>query len=82
MLKIGGDSLCKPLELIFNCCLANGTFPSDWNKGNIVPAHNKNDKQLLNNYRPISLLPICSKIFGRLIFNKMFRFFFENDLIS
>ena len=33
-------------------------------------------------YRPISLLPICSKIFERLIFNEMFGFFIENDLIS
>ena len=82
MLKICGDSLCRPLELIFNDCLANGIFPSDWKKGNIVPVHKKNDKQHINNYRPISLLPLCSKIFERLIFNKMFGFFIENDLIS
>ena len=29
MLKKCGDSLCRPLELIFNGCLANGIFPSD-----------------------------------------------------
>ena len=82
MLNIYGDSLCRPLELIFNVCLTNGIFPSDWKKGNIVAVHKKNDKQRLNNYRPISLLPICSKTFERLIFNKMFGFFIENDLIS
>ena len=82
MLKICGNSLFRPLELIFNDCLANGIFPSDWKKGNIVPVHKKNDKQRLNNYRPISLLPICSKIFERLIFNEMFGFFIENDLMS
>ena len=79
--KICGDSLCRPLELIFNDCLANEIFPFDWKKGNIVPVHKKNDKQRLNNYRPLSLLPICSKILERLIFNKMFVFFIENDLI-
>ena len=82
MLKICGDSLCRPLELIFNHCLANGMYPSDWKKGNIVPVYKKNDKQRLKNYRPISLLPICSKIFERIIFNEMFGFFIENDLIS
>ena len=82
MLKIFGDSLCRPSELIFNDCLANGIFLSDWKKGNMVSVSKKNDKQRLNNYRPISLLPICSKIFERLIFNEMFRFFIENDLIS
>ena len=82
MLKICGDSLRRPLELIFNDFLANGVFPSDWKQGNIVPVHKKNDKQHINIYRSISLLPLCSKIFGRLIFNEMFRFFIENDLIS
>ena len=82
MLNLCGDSLRRPLELIFKDCLANGIFPSDWKKGNIVPVHKKNDKQCLNNYRPISLLLICSKIFERLIFNKMLGFFIENDLIS
>ena len=82
MLKLSDDSLCRPLELIFKDCLTNGIFPSDWKKGNIVPVHKKNDKQRLNNYRPISLLPICSKIFERIIFNEIFRFFIKNDLIS
>ena len=82
MLKICGDSLCRPLELIFNDCLAIGIFPSDRKKSNIVPVHKKNDKQRLNNYRPISLLPICSKILEQLIFNEMLGFFTENDLIS
>ena len=62
--------------------MANGIFTSVWKKGNIVPVHKKNDKQRLNNYRPISLLPICSKIFERIIFNEIFRFFIKNDLIS
>ena len=48
----------------------------------MVPAHKKNDKQRLNNYRPISSLPIRRKIFEQLIFNKMFGFFIENDPIS
>ena len=82
MLKLCGDSLCRPLELIFKDCLTNGIFPSDWKKGNIVSVHKKNNKQCLNNCRPISLLPICSKIFERLIIKKMFGFFIENDLIS
>ena len=82
MLRLCDDSLCRPLELIFKDCLTNGIFPSDWKKGSIVPVHKKNDKQCLNNYRRISLLTICSKIFERLIFNEMFGFFIENDLIS
>ena len=80
MLKMYRNSLCRPLEFIFNDCLANGIFLFDWKKGNIVPVH-KNDRECLNNYQPVSLLPICRKFFERLTFNEMFRFFIENDLI-
>ena len=76
------QKLIRPLELIFNDCLPNGIFPSDWKKGNIVLALKKNDKQPLNNYQPISLLPICSKILEGLILNEIFGFFIGNDLIS
>ena len=51
-------------------------------KGNVVPVFKKGDKQILKNYRPISLLPVCGKIFEKLIFNEMFKYFIENDLIS
>ena len=82
MLKLCSNSICKPLEIIFNRCLETSTFPNDWKKGNVVPVFKKGDKQILKNYRPISLLPVCGKIFEKLIFNEMFKFFIENDLIS
>ena len=50
-------------------------------KGNIVPIHKKGDKRMLQNCRPVSLLPICGKILERLMFNEMFDFFIENKLI-
>ena len=34
------------------------------------------------NFRPVSLHPVCGKVFERLIYNNMFSFFSENDLIS
>ena len=81
MLKVCGSSIYGPLELIFKETLSTGSFPSNWKKGNIVPIHKKGDKQILKNYRPVSLLPICGKIFERLIFNELFNFLLENNLI-
>ena len=82
MIKICGESIFKPLELIFKLCLENGKFPIKWKKANVVPVHKRNNKQLIENYRPISLLPVCGKILERPIYNKMFAFFTENELIS
>ena len=66
------DSLCGPLSLIFQSCFENGKFPSEWKKANIVPTYKKNGKQLVKNYHPILLLPICGKIFEHLIYNTHF----------
>ena len=75
-------SICKSLEYIFCQYLETGKFPSEWRKANVVPVYKKGDKQILKNYRPVSLLPICGKIFEKLTFNEMFKFFLENNLIS
>ena len=82
MIKICGKSICKPLQLIFSQCIDTSSFPLEWKKANVVPVHKKGDKQCLKNYQPGSLLPICEKIFERLIFNEMFRFLIENNLTS
>ena len=75
-------ALGQGVSIIFNDCLNEGKFPHEWKKANAVPVHKKGNKQSPKNYRPISLLPICNKIFERLIYNEMLTFFTENNLIS
>ena len=41
MLKIYGDSILKPLELIFNSSIEYGQFPIEWKEANVVPVHKK-----------------------------------------
>ena len=55
MLNICGSSIYGSLELILKEVLSTGLFPSNWKKGNIVSIHKKGDKQILKNYRPISV---------------------------
>ena len=55
-------------------------FPKEWKKANILPVRKKNDKQLIKNYRPVSLLPICAKIFfEKLIIHSLFKYLDDND---
>ena len=51
MFKIGDKSIVKPLLLIFENALNEGTFPLLWKKANVTPIHKKGDKQTLKNYR-------------------------------
>ena len=67
MIKLCGNSICKPLSIIFNDFLNEVKFPDEWKKANVVPVHEKGNKHGLKNCRSISLLPICSKICERLI---------------
>ena len=78
MIKFCGVSIVFPLNLLFLSSLEKGLFPVDWKKSNIVPAHKKENKNLIENYRPISLLPIFCKIYERLIFNSIFSYFIKN----
>ena len=82
MIKLCTTSVANPLTLIFQNSMAAGTFAIQWKRANIVPIHKEYDKQIVSNYRPVSFLPIWSKIFGKLIFNELFKFFEENNLLS
>ena len=61
MLRIFGNAICKPLDIIYKEYLNLGVYPLEWKKRNILPIHNNGDKQCLKNYRPVSLFPICVK---------------------
>ena len=82
MIKICNEPVTIPLKIIFEESLKKGIFPGIWKKGNIIPAHKKEDKTLINNYRPISLLAIFGKIFERVIYNSLFNYFLSNKLFT
>ena len=76
-------SVVKPLSIILKNCIDNGIFPDICKKSNIILVHKKQtDKQIIDNYRPVSLLPICGKIFEKLLFNSIFKFLDDNNLLS
>ena len=77
MIKICDKSFLKPLILLFQNSAKLFYFPDIWKRSNIIPVHKKNDKQLVKNYRPISLLPIFGKIFEKIILNKIYQFLLE-----
>ena len=59
-----------------------GIFPDQWKRANVIPLQKKDKKNVVKNYRPISLLPIFSKIFEKLIFTSLYNYLIGNNLIS
>ena len=82
MIEICDSALVKPSSIIFHNCIKSGSFPYTWKKSNVIPVHKKNDKQLINNYRPVSLIPIFGKISERIIFNNIYKYLDEHNLLN
>lgn len=82
LLKNGGDSLIKSLTCIFNKFLSSEETPVDWNKGIIIPIYKKGNKNDLNNYRGITLTSCVSKIFNRIICDRIAAFLEDNQILS
>ena len=82
MLLLCDNSVVLPLKVILQNILVPSSFPDMWKLANVIPIFKKGDKQLIKNYRPISLLPICGKIFENIIFNNLYNYLNTNNLIT
>ena len=82
MIRICDSAVVKPLSVTFSSSLKTGILQYIWKKSNVIPVRKKNDKQLINNYRPVSLLPILGKFFERIIFDNFYRYLDELNLLN
>ena len=67
VLKLCASIICKPLSYLFQRSLKEGIFPDCWKVANVVPIHKSSSKKNVANYRPVSLLPLASKVFERIL---------------
>ena len=84
--KVAGSDGISPhicrLKIIFSNILSTAIYPDTWKLVNVTHIFKKGDKQLIKNYRPISLLPVCGKILEKIIFNNLYNYFTTNNLIT
>ena len=81
ILREAAVPIAEPLSILFNFCISLGHFPNIWKLANVIPIHKKNDVSLCTNYRPISLLPCISKVFEKALFDHIYGFLRDNNLI-
>jgi len=74
VLKLLPHSLINCLTHIFNLSLAYGKFIDSFKTSKVIPIYKKNEKSDMNNYRPISLLPVCSKILEKIMHFLLYSF--------
>ena len=73
IIKECADVLAVPLEIICDISVNTGVFPTVWKQANVIPVFKKGSRKLPENYRPVSLLPICSKILEKVVCESLLR---------
>ena len=81
MFKHTTSTVCKPLQIIFNCSLQTGRFPHMWKSAMVIVLFKKGIKPDRTNYRPISLLICVGKVIDCVIFKYINNFLMDNSLI-
>ena len=73
--------LTPTLVCHFNYLMEIGIFPNELKTGKITPIFKKGNEELLENYRPISTLPIFGKIFEKIIYKRLYSFLVSQGLL-
>lgn len=74
------ETIAPYLACIFNKSLDQGTFPDLMKHSKVVPLFKSGDSTEPNNYRPVSILPVLSKVFEKLMLNQMLCHFNTNAI--
>ena len=82
VIKKPAHLLSNILANLYNSCIRQGMFPSIFKIGKVTPIHKKDNKESIENYRPVSILPIFGKIFEKIIYKRLYTFFTANDILS
>ena len=74
LVKDSGDFIGKPLTMIYNSSLETGVFPDIWKLASVTPIFKAGPRNDANNYRPISVISIFSRILEKIVHDQMVEF--------
>ena len=70
-----------PITHVMNLSIINGVVPNELKVAKVVPIYKSGDRRLINNYRPVSVLPCFSKILEKLMYNRISNFIHKHSLL-
>ena len=82
LLKDSAGIVNKPLTTIINASLRSGQVPSDWKAARVIPLFKKGKVVEMDDYRPISILPVISKVLERVVHQQLTRYLHEHKILS
>ena len=82
LLKLAEPAIVSRLTGLLSFCAHLGETFTDWKKARLIPVYKKDDEADTNNYRPISLLSVPSKIMESCVSESVVRHVFQNNLVT
>ena len=82
VLRASMPELSNVISHLCNISFSSGVFPDQLKIAKVVPIFKAGDKKLFSNYRPISVLPALSKIFEKIMYNRLVEYCDANNIIS
>ena len=67
---------------LFNKPQMSGIFPDDWKCARVTPLFKQGESSDLNNYRPISVISVVAKVFGRIVYDQLYNLLNSEEIIS
>ena len=74
IIKLSIDIIVEPLTEIINVSSVSGCFPDTLKIAKVLPIFKTGDPEKLENYRPISILPAFSKLYEKVVYNRIYRY--------
>ena len=75
LLKDCARIIARPVAHIINLSLKSSIVPTSWKSAKVTPIYKSGNSELFSNYRPISVLPILSKILERAVHNQLYDYY-------
>jgi hypothetical protein len=82
LLRDSAEAISTHLTHLINMSLSKGIFPDEWKTAKIVPIHKGEKREIAGNYRPISLLPIVSKLMEKMVHRQLITYLEKNNLLT
>lgn len=79
--KSSHENCIHPLIHVINLSLNQGIFPNELKVASVTPIFKNKEPSMFSNYRPVSVLPVFSKIFEKVIYNRFLSFLNENNVL-
>ena len=81
VIKDTSDLLLLPLTHLLNLSITQGVFPDELKLAKVIPIFKSGDSAQIGNYRPVSVLPVFSKVLERVMYVRLFSFIKKYDLL-